>query len=370
MLNYDSFGPEKIVQVYNPRLGFKAFLVIDNTAFGPGKGGIRMTPDVGLNEVFQLARTMTWKNALADLPFGGAKSGIVVDPKKMTPQKKRDIVREFALAIKPLSPKEYIAAPDISMGENDMEAYVKANGSRRSATGKPARMGGLPHELGSTGYGVHRAIHQAVEHMGMSLDGATVAIEGFGNVGSFVAKFLDKDNSRIVAVSDSQGMIHNPKGLDVKRLIQIKKSGKSVTSYRPGRVLPNREIIRVKADVLVPAAVPDLIHIGDVDSVRAKLIVQGSNIPMTIETESMLHRKGIVVIPDFVANAGGVISSYVEWKGGTKKDMFRLIKKKIDSNTRMVLEKTDEIKALCPRNVALDIAKHKVIDQCRICGRI
>lgn len=370
MLPYDSFGPEKIVQIYNPKLGFKAFLVIDNTAFGPGKGGIRMTPDVDLSEVFQLARTMTWKNALAGLPFGGAKSGIAVDPKKITPQKKREIVAAFSEAMKPLSPKEYIAAPDISIGEKDIETYVKANGNMKSATGKPRKMGGLPHELGSTGYGVHRAIHQAVDHMGMSLEGASVAIEGFGNVGSFVAKFLDKDGSRIVAVSDSHGVIYNQKGLDVKRLIQIKKAGKSVTSYRPGRILPNREIIRIKADVLVPAAVPNLIAIGDVDSVKAKLIVQGSNIPMTIETESMLHKKGVIVIPDFVANAGGVISSYVEWKGGTKKEMFSLIRKKIDHNTRMVLEKTDEIKALCPRNVALDIAKHKVIEQCRICGRI
>ena len=370
MLSYDSFGPEKVVSVYNPKLGFKAFLVIDNTAFGPGKGGIRMTASVDEGEVFQLARTMTWKNALADLPFGGAKSGIAVDPKMITPEKKQDIVSEFALALKQLSPKEYIAAPDIAMGEKEIETYVKANGNKKSATGKPSKMGGLPHELGSTGYGVHRAIHKATEHMGISLDQATIAIEGFGNVGTFVADFLDKDDSKIVAVSDSRGVIYNPKGLDVKKLMETKKKFGTVIKYRPGKVLANKEIIKIKADVMVPAAVPDLIHIGDVGSVNSKLIVQGSNIPMNQETEAMLHKKGIIVVPDFVANAGGVISSFVEWRGGTKQEMFKLIKKKIDHNTSMVLERTEALKAMCPRDVALNIAKEKVVTQCRICGKI
>jgi glutamate dehydrogenase (NAD(P)+) len=369
MLDFDMFGPEKIVEVYDAKLGFKGFLVIDNTAFGPGKGGIRMTPDVSLEEVFQLARTMTWKCALAMLPFGGAKSGIVADPKKIDLKRKLEIVRAFSRAIKPLVPGEYIAAPDIAMGEREIEAFVKANGSPKSATGKPAGMGGLPHELGSTGYGVHRAIHEAAEHTGLELEGARIAIEGFGNVGSFVAKFLAEDNPRIVAVSDSRGVIYNPKGLGIERLVEVKKSEGSVVNYRPGRVLPNREIIGLDVDVLVPAAIPDLINIGDVPDVRAGLIVVGSNIPMKPEVEEELHKRGVLVVPDFVANSGGLISSYVEWRGGSKEEMFSLIKKKINHNTRLVLERSEESGAK-PRDAALSIAREMLIKQCRKAGRI
>jgi glutamate dehydrogenase/leucine dehydrogenase len=369
MMHYDSFGPEKIIQIYNPKLGFRGFLVIDNTAFGPGKGGIRMTPDVDLEEVFQLARTMTWKTALAELPFGGAKSGIVADPKKITSRKKLEIVRAFSEAVKPLSPGEYIAAPDIAMGEKEIAAYVKANGNSKSATGKPSKMGGLPHELGSTGYGVHRAIHKAVEYSGMDLDGARVAIEGFGNVGSFVAKYLANDNARLVAVSDSLGVMYNPVGLDFENLVRIKKKTGSVINCKGGKVLPDREIINLDVDILVPAAVPDLITIGDVNNIKAKLIVEGSNIPMKHEVEEALHKRGVLIVPDFVANAGGVISSYVEWKGGSEKEMFELIRKKIDRTTSEVLARAGE-KGICPRDMALSMAREKVIHQCKICGKM
>jgi glutamate dehydrogenase/leucine dehydrogenase len=328
-----------------------------------------MTPDVSLEEVFQLARTMTWKTALAGLPFGGAKSGIVADPKKITNEKKLKIVKTFSKEIKSLVPGEYIAAPDIAIGEEEIEVFVKANGNPKSATGKPAKMGGLPHELGSTGYGVHRSIHRSVEHLGMDLSNARIVIEGFGNVGSYVAIHLASDNAMIVAVSDSRGVIYNKNGLDVNGLVKVKERTGSVVNYKDGRVLPNREIVRIDADVLVPAAVPDLITFSDIPDIRAKLIVEGSNIPIKPEIEEELHKRGVKIIPDFVANAGGVISSYVEWKGGSKEEMFKLIKKKIDNNTDLVLEKINESKK-CPRNVALEIAKELVIKQCKICGKM
>jgi glutamate dehydrogenase (NAD(P)+) len=370
MIHFDSFGPEKIVQVYNPKLGFRAFLVIDNTAFGPGKGGIRMTPDVSVEEVFSLARTMTWKTALAGLPFGGAKSGIVADPKKISPQKKLEIVSSFSDMIKPLVPGEYIAAPDIAMGENEIKAFVKANGDMMSATGKPSSMGGLPHELGSTGYGVHRAIHEAVKHCGLDLNEARIAIEGFGNVGSFVARYLAKDHAPIVAVSDSRGVIYDPKGLDVKRLLRVKEEKGTVIEYGKGKVLPNRDIVGLDVEVLVPAAVPDIITMGDVKDVKAKLIVEGSNIPIRPEVEAELHKRGVLIVPDFVANSGGVISSYVEWRGkGGKREMFRLIREKIDRNTRSVLDRAGK-QGEPPRKVAMDIAMEKVTKQCRICGKM
>ncbi len=164
MVKFDEFGPEKILQVYDPKVGMQGFVVIDNTARGPGKGGIRMTPSVSVDEVSRLARAMSFKTALADLPFGGAKSGIVADSKKLSPEKKKLIVESFARALKVVCPSQYISAPDMNMAEREMEWFVKANGHQNAATGKPAKMtisgktyNGIPHELGSTGFGVFHA---------------------------------------------------------------------------------------------------------------------------------------------------------------------------------------------------------------------
>jgi glutamate dehydrogenase (NAD(P)+) len=230
----------------------------------------------------------------------------------------------------------------------------------KSATGKPKSMGGLPHELGSTGFGVHHAIHVAAEALGMDLSSSSVAIEGFGNVATFVAKHLKEDNAKIVAVSDSRGTIYNRNGLDLDRLSEVKLKTGSVVNYRPGKVLPNMDIISVPADILVPAAVPDLIRPSEVKRVKARLIVEGSNIPMKPSTEGMFHKKGVLVVPDFVANSGGVISSYVEYIGGTEKDMFRMVEDKITKNTRMVLGRSRE-KGIPPREAALDISRERVM---------
>ena len=223
-------------------------------------------------------------------------------------------------------------------------------------------MGGLPHELGSTGFGVHHAIHVGAEKIGLDLSSTNVAIEGFGNVGTFVAKFLKDDNANIVAVSDSRGVIYNDKGLDVEKLIKVKQETGSVINYKPGKIHPCSKIIDLPADVLVPAAIPDLIRQIDINKINAKIIVSGSNIPMKPEVEDMFHRKGVLVIPDFVANSGGVISSYVEYIEGTEKEMFDMIEKKITKNTRLVLERSDE-KKVSPREAALNIAKERVIDK-------
>ncbi|MEM1586168.1 MAG: Glu/Leu/Phe/Val dehydrogenase dimerization domain-containing protein [Candidatus Bathyarchaeia archaeon] len=172
----DEWGPEKVLQVYDPRTQMRGILVIDNTALGPGKGGIRMTPTVDVEEAFRLARTMTWKCALAELPFGGAKSGIIADPKKISKEEKISLIRAFAMAIKPLSPSQYIAGPDINTGEEEMAVYAMANGNLSSCTGKPANMCvrpgekcGIPHEYGSTAYGVFHATMVASEHVGLDL---------------------------------------------------------------------------------------------------------------------------------------------------------------------------------------------------------
>jgi glutamate dehydrogenase (NAD(P)+) len=173
---HDQYGPEKIIEVYNPKVGMRGIVVIDNTALGPGKGGIRMTATVSKDEVFRLARTMTWKNSLANIPFGGAKSGIICNPKTMSKEQKKTIVEAFGKALKNICPKEYIAAPDINMAEQEMRWFVKGNGNKKSVTGKPKQMGGLPHELGSTGFGVCQATLVAVKHMGRKIKNMAVVI--------------------------------------------------------------------------------------------------------------------------------------------------------------------------------------------------
>ncbi|MBC7131021.1 Glu/Leu/Phe/Val dehydrogenase, partial [Candidatus Bathyarchaeota archaeon] len=244
----DEWGPEKILQVYDASTRMKGILVIDNTALGPGKGGIRMTPTVTIEEVFRLARAMTWKCALADLPFGGAKAGIIADPKTITKEEKMHLIRAFAIALKPLSPSQYVAAPDLNTGEEEMAVYALANGSLNSCTGKPASMCvrpgvkcGIPHEHGSTAYGVFHTLIIATEHRGLNLKKAKIGIDGFGNVGSALAKYLAELGAEIVAVSDSRGCIYNPEGLDYEKLRRVKADTGSVVNYTPGQVLRHEE---------------------------------------------------------------------------------------------------------------------------------
>ncbi|MBI5061201.1 MAG: Glu/Leu/Phe/Val dehydrogenase [Candidatus Aenigmarchaeota archaeon] len=361
MNEFDEFGPEKILSIYHPKTGMHGILVIDSTAFGPGKGGIRMTPTVTVYEVMKLARAMTWKCAIAELPFGGAKSGIVADVKQITKEEKLALIKAFAEAVKPLCPSQYIAAPDMYTGEEEMELFSKTIGSKKACTGKPKSMGGLPHELGSTGFGVAVAAKVAAEHACIDLRKMTVAIEGFGNVGSFAAKHLSDWGARIIAVSDSKGCIYNKEGIDFKKLEEVKHKTGSVVNYRPGSTMPNREIIKLDVDMLIPAAVPDLIKEADVNKIKARIITEGSNIPMEPFIEELLHRQKIMVVPDFVANAGGVISSYVEYIGGNEKTMFAMVEKKISKNTKVILEQSDD---RSPRECAMDIAKNRVRKKC------
>jgi glutamate dehydrogenase/leucine dehydrogenase len=355
----DEWGPEKIIQTYDPKTGMKGILVIDNTSRGPGKGGIRFTPTVDVEEDFRLARAMTWKTALAELPFGGAKSGIIGDSKKMTKEQKKAIVEAFSKSLKPVCPSMYVAAPDMYTGEEEMRWFAEANGSMKACTGKPKELGGIPHELGSTGFGVYHSALIAIEHLGFDVKDMTIAIEGFGNVGSFAFKFLWEKGAKILATSDSKGCIYYKDGIDFNKLSKVKTETGTVVNYKPGKVLKNEELFELPVDVLIPAAVPDVITKKNVNTVKAKIIVEGANIPIPHDIERILYEKKILVVPDFVANAGGVISSYVEYIGGTPKQMFKLVEEKIRKNTKIILEKSREEK-LNPRNAAMEIAKERV----------
>ena len=366
MVEFDAYGPEKILQVYNPKVGMKGFVVLDNLSLGPAKGGIRMTPTVSIVEVAKLARTMTWKCSMAGLPFGGGKSGIIADPRQFSLEKKKEIIEAFSEALKVISPDYYIAAPDINTGEQEMEWFAKANGSKKSCTGKPKKMGGIPHELGSTGFGVAHSAIVALKHMKKDVKKISFAVEGFGNVGTFAAKFLKEKGATLKAVSDSKGCIFVEKGIDYNKLMKVKEETGSVINY-DGKKDSCQNIIQAPVDVLITAAIPDVIKAGDIDSVRAKLIVEGSNIPMTEQVEELLHKKGILVIPDFVANAGGVISSYVEFIGGSEKKMFKMVEEKVCKNTNLILTQAEK-KKVYPRAAALEIARKRVLEKCKICA--
>lgn len=364
----DEFGPEYVIEVSDASIGMEGFLVIDNTAIGPGKGGVRMTPDVTAHEVSRLARAMTWKNALAGIPFGGAKAGIKWPGGD--DELKKQFVQSFARAIKPFTPKKYITAPDVNAAETEMQWFVEATGDWQSATGKPADLCmkvfgspgekcGIPHEYGSTGFGVAHVTKVAAEVYGIDLKSATVAIEGFGNVGSFAYKHLREMGATIVAVSDKDGAIYSKDGFDDEKLMKISEERKSVMEYEGAEKRNHSEIFGLEVDILIPASITDVINDSNKDSIKAKLIIEAANIPMTEETEKYLHEKGIIVVPDFVANSGGVISSYAEYRGFNPDKMFKLIEDKITKSAQAVLEKSKQTNAW-PREVGLQLAQEKV----------
>lgn len=367
----DEFGPELVVKVYKKSIGLEGFLVIDNTNLGPGKGGIRMTPDVTEEEVARLARTMTWKNSLAQIPFGGAKAGIVW--KGGDEKHKMALVQEFARQIKLLTPRKYIAGPDVGTGDKEMAWFVAATNNWKSATGKPANLCmkifgkkgekcGLPHEFGSTGWGVAKSTKAAADILGIDLKGATVSIHGFGNVGTFAYATLTEMGAKVVAIADRDGAIYSENGFDAKVIRDIIKEKKSVIEYDNGaKQIKMEDFWKVPVDILIPASVTDVINEKNKNDIIAKLIVEAGNIPMQESIEDELYRKGIMFIPDFVANAGGVISSYAEHRGYNPKQMFKTVEDKIGKATNLVMKRAVK-ENRNPRQVAMEIARERVLE--------
>jgi len=352
----DELGPAKIVHIAGPGTGLKAIVVVDNVACGPSIGGVRMAPDVSAEECFRLARAMTLKNAAAGLPHGGGKSVIFADP-RMTPQEKEWLLRAFACAIRDLV--EYIPGPDMGTDERAM-AWVHDEIGR--SVGLPRALGGIPlDEIGATGYGLAVAVEAARPYCGFDLKGARVAVQGFGSVGRHAARFLAQKGAVLVAAADSSGTIHNPKGLDLAALGRHKASSGTITGFAGGERLARDAIIDVACEIWIPAARPDVLRGDNVARLKAKLVAQGANIPATPEAEKALHDRGILVLPDFIANAGGVICAAVEYHGGTEVAAFAAIAEKIGRNTALVLEEAKATKAL-PRNAATALAERRVRD--------
>ena len=370
----DKFGPEYILKVKDVSIGMEGFLVIHNTALGPGKGGIRMTSNVTEEEVRRLAYTMTWKNSLADIPFGGAKAGIIWTGG--TDEKKKIFIQSFARTIKLFLIKKYIAGPDVNTGEKEMQWFVEAVNNWRAATGKPAnycmsvfgKKGekcGIPHEFGSTGFGVAQATKVALACAGIELKGATVAIHGFGNVGTFTYKFLKSMGVNIVAIADASSSIYSKNGFDEKLINNLIKSRKPISSTLKKYKIAEKDFWKIPVDILIPASVTDVINDSNKNSIKAKVIVEAGNIPMSEKIEDELFKKGIIIVPDFVANSGGVISSYAEYRGYNPKKMFDLVERKITKITDKVIKESLRLNKN-PRAVAFKIAIKKVEERAKI----
>lgn len=350
----DPLGPEKIIHIHDPAVGLKAIVVVDNTAAGSAIGGTRMAPDVSVAECVRLARAMTFKNAAAGLPHGGAKSVIFGDP-AMPKDQKEKIVRAFATAIRHVV--EYIPGPDMGTDEAAM-AWVRDEIGR--AVGLPRSVGGIPlDEIGATGLGLATAADAAQEFGGPRLQGARVVVQGFGAVGQHAARFLAARGAQLIAASDSQGAIVNEKGLDVRTLISLKKSGAPLSSYSKAKKLERDAVVGIACDIWIPAARPDVLRADNVASVDTKLVLQGANIPATPEAEKALHERGILSIPDFIANAGGVICAAVEYHGGSEAQALATISEKIALNTREILREV-RTRGVLPRAAAQQLAERRV----------
>jgi len=294
-----------------------AYVVFANTVRGPAKGGIRMSTGVTLDEVRDLAERMTWKTAVAGLPFGGGKSGICLDPKRLTQFQKTAVMKEFVHMMRlELMHGFYVPAPDMGTGPYDMAVIYGETHMPESVTGKPPRVGGLPGRREATGRGVAHATELGLKHI-LKRDAAraTVAVQGFGNVGSWACRFLHEAGARIVAVSDEYGGICNETGLDIVELMDhASQYGKLPDDG--GDKITNEELLAMDVDVLIPAAVENQITAENAADVKAPLIVEGANGPTTREADAILQSRGVRVIPDIVANCGGVVASYVEWRQG------------------------------------------------------
>jgi len=348
----DDIGPARIIQLYSARERLRAVVVVDNTALGPAIGGVRVSPRVTTDEVWRLARTMTLKNSLAGLPHGGAKAGIMADPGGI--DKERSF-RVFARMIRDLA--DYIPGPDMGCDEMAM-AWI--HDEIRRAVGLPEEIGGLPlDKLGATGFGLAESAEVAAPLAGIGLKGARVAIQGFGSVGKAAARFLIAKGAILVAASDSRGGVHDPDGIDLQALATAKEESGSVTAYGKGRLIPAEELFGVACDILIPAATPDVVHRGNAGTVTAPLILQGANIPVTAEAEEALHRRGVLIVPDFIANAGGVIMAAMEYAGRSEQEAFNAIGERIRKNTRLILEKAAADKSL-PRTAAVNLALGRV----------
>ncbi len=329
--NYGNFllWPQRVLEVHFPVIMddgtvevFKGYRVQHNTARGPAKGGIRYHPDTHLDEVASLAFWMTWKCAVMNLPYGGGKGGVRVDPSKLSERELERLSRRFFSEIQTMvGPQKDIPAPDVNTNAKIMAWYMDTYSMNAGytalgvVTGKPLDLGGSEGRPEATGRGVSITANEACKVKGLDISKATVAVQGFGNVGSFSAKILSEEyGAKIVAVSDVNCGIYDENGLDINDLIKYRDSNKgTIKGYPKGKEITNQELLTLDVDILVPAALENAITLENAKDIKAKIIVEGANGPTTQEAEEILLKKDVLIVPDILANAGGVTVSYFEW---------------------------------------------------------
>jgi glutamate dehydrogenase (NAD(P)+) len=309
---------------------FLGYRVTHNIARGPSKGGIRYHPAVTRDEVKALSMWMTWKCALMGLPFGGAKGGVVCDPKRLSANELEHLTRRYTTEIiNDIGPERDIPAPDVGTDGRvmawifDTYSMNKGHSVLGVVTGKPLEIGGSLGREEATARGSLFCIREAIRKQSRSLDGLTVAVQGFGNVGSYLSKFLAEAGARIVAISDSRGGLYNPNGIDVPAAIARKAETGSLEGLRGAEPISNEDLLFVECDVLAPCALEQVITGENADKVRASIICEGANGPLTPSADEVLEERGILILPDVLANAGGVVVSYFEWVQGLQEYFWK-----------------------------------------------
>ncbi len=300
---------------------FTGYLVVHNDARGPAKGGIRYHPLVNLNDMRALAMWMTWKAAVVNIPFGGSKGGVRCNPKEMTPRELENLTRRYTWEISQMiGPEKNIPAPELNTNPQvmawimDTYSILKGYAVPGVVTGKPLELGGSTGRLQATGRGVFLSSVEALRQAGISLEGSRVAIQGCGSVGGMAARFFQASGAKVIALSDSGGGVHSEKGLDVEAALACKTRFQCLDPKElEGETISNEELLEVDCDILVPAATEDQIRPGNARRIRSRIIVEGANGPTNPDADDILHDRGVLLVPDILANAGAVIMSYFEW---------------------------------------------------------
>jgi glutamate dehydrogenase/leucine dehydrogenase len=360
---------------------FQGFRVQYNMARGPSKGGIRYHPQVTLDEVRALAAWMTWKCAVVNLPYGGAKGGIICDPKSMTKGELERMTRRYASEIAPIiGPEMDIPAPDVYTDSQTMAwimdtySMQKGFGVPGVVTGKPISLGGSEGRGEATGRGCAYVIREAATHAGVKVKGGTVAVQGFGNAGSIAASILQHEQgAKIIAVSDSKGGILNADGLNVASVEEHKKKTGSVVGFPGSKAISNTDVLEVKADILIPAALENQITAKNADKIQAKIVAEAANGPTVPEADTILYQKKITVLPDILANAGGVTVSYFEWAQDIQGYFWELADvnarlEKVMTQSYAQVHKVAEERKVNNRTAAYVLAIQRVVDAIKIRG--
>jgi len=364
----DKWGPVHVLHVYDPDINMYGILVIDNTTLGPGCGGISIKPTITPYEVFKHARTRTLSCALVDIKMGGAAGGIRTNPGEIDLDR---AIRSFANEVSPFVPEQYIAAPDVNFGQDEIAKFVDELGDRKGATGKPVKMSGIPHEQGVVGFGMGVVIDSMLEAPNFSsiipseISKCKIAIHGFDNIGFTVAKYLFNKGATVVAISDPWGMAYDAAGIDIDRIVEYAPTMNekhSLSRCYNNKKLPIEDIIRVDCDILITASGENIITEDNIGQLNAKCVVEGPYKPLSDSVYQILQDRGVIVIPEILSTAGGVISSYAEYNMNSSEMAFSLIDSLLRDATRRVTGRSLEFN-LSLRRVVREIAMERILSE-------